>query len=636
MPDSRRDHPRPETHRASPRSAADRGLPVGRLEASGWMIAAVLGFASVAAALSGRPGPTGPPIAITDAAASRPAASAPAVAGDPLPVPRIDVPDVSPAPVPARSARPAAPRPAVPAVRMQITTVGDDARARRAVDTALAQRGLPYVWGGDGPTRGDAGFDCSGLTTFSYGTAGVPLPRTAHTQFYAGPHVPDGAPLQPGDLVFYGTPSRVHHVGMYLGEGRMVNAPTFGRPVQVAFYRYRGDDYVGATRPSAGNGLVPGLLPSLPPIAVPDLDILPHPRGKAPDPVFKAPKASMPVRLPRPGDPAPPERRTAEEAIREGEGRPPVKEDPTGTPGRTDDPTGPSTEPSPGPSTEDTPTPGPTTTVTPVPEDTAGPTTPVTPAPGPTVTTPGVVPDTPAPGTPGPDPAAPGTPVAVPAGQPVPGLAPAPGAGVAVPGSPPPAPPSPAGPPPSPAPGPVAPPPSPAGVAPAAPVPAVPAVAPPSPEVVPPPQAGPPPEAGPPSPKAAPPAEAVPSSPRAVPSSPRAVPSSPKAVPSSPPAGPTSPRSGPPSRKAPGVGADGSPAARGGPTTPTAGAGGPRTGAPRTGAPRTGAPRTGPPRTAGVPAGTAGVPVCPTPQPGVRPPAACRPVPAAAGVPAGP
>ena len=55
----------------------------------------------------------------------------------------------------------------------------------------------------------------------------------------------------PGDLVFYGTPSRVHHVGLYLGHGLMINAPTYGQPVQVGPYRYRGDDYLGATRPAA-------------------------------------------------------------------------------------------------------------------------------------------------------------------------------------------------------------------------------------------------------------------------------------------------------------------------------------------------------------------------------------------------
>ncbi len=171
-----------------------------------------------------------------------------------------DLPTIGPAPSPAATET-AAPQPgaggvvaSVPGAQLrqaEFTTDAPDVRAAAAIRTALAQIGLPYVWGGNGPTNGDAGFDCSGLTTFSYASAGVSLPRTAHTQYNAGPHVPDGAPLQPGDLVFYGTTARVHHVGMYLGAGRMVNAPTFGKPVQVAFYRYRGDDYLGATRPAA-------------------------------------------------------------------------------------------------------------------------------------------------------------------------------------------------------------------------------------------------------------------------------------------------------------------------------------------------------------------------------------------------
>ena len=146
----------------------------------------------------------------------------------------------------------------------QFTTALPDQRAQVAISTAMAQIGLPYVWGGDGPTNGDAGFDCSGLTTFSYAAAGVSLPRTAHTQYYKGPHVPQGAALQPGDLVFYGTPAKVHHVGMYLGDGKMVNAPTFGKPVQTAFYRYSGDDYLGATRPAATGQTTSGLLPYAP------------------------------------------------------------------------------------------------------------------------------------------------------------------------------------------------------------------------------------------------------------------------------------------------------------------------------------------------------------------------------------
>ena len=123
--------------------------------------------------------------------------------------------------------------------------------ALTAINYACGQLGLPYVWGGNGPDAGHPGFDCSGLTKAAYGAAGVNLPRTAQTQFDAGPHVPTGQPLLPGDLVFYGTPGNIHHVGLYIGGGLMINAPTFGQPVQIDNYRYDGDDYAGATRPTA-------------------------------------------------------------------------------------------------------------------------------------------------------------------------------------------------------------------------------------------------------------------------------------------------------------------------------------------------------------------------------------------------
>lgn len=152
-----------------------------------------------------------------------------------------------------------------------------------AVEAALAQLGLPYEWGGDGPAAGETGFDCSGLTHHAYAVAGIALPRTAHAQFYAGPGVPAGAPLQPGDLVFYGVPERVYHVGLFIGESRMVNASTYGRPVRVSQYRYPGDAYLGATRPAGVNE--PGLLPPRPvPIPLP----IPVPE------IFAAPPASLP------------------------------------------------------------------------------------------------------------------------------------------------------------------------------------------------------------------------------------------------------------------------------------------------------------------------------------------------------
>jgi cell wall-associated NlpC family hydrolase len=119
-----------------------------------------------------------------------------------------------------------------------------------AINFACGQRGLPYVWGGNGPTNGERGFDCSGLTKAAYEAAGVTLARTARTQYAAGPAVPTDWPLLPGDLVFYGTPGNVHHVGLYIGVGKMVHAPTFGEPVQVSPYRWNGDDYLAASRPT--------------------------------------------------------------------------------------------------------------------------------------------------------------------------------------------------------------------------------------------------------------------------------------------------------------------------------------------------------------------------------------------------
>ncbi len=185
---------------------------------------------------------------------------------------------VAPGAVPAAVSGAGSPR------AVAFTDLAPDDRAAVAVDAALAQIGLPYVWGGDGPAAGDAGFDCSGLTHFAYAAAGIDLPRTAHTPYYAGPRLPEGAPLRPGDLVFYGVPERVRHVGLYLGDGRMVNAPRFGKPVQVAYHRWPGDAYLGAGRPAASGE--PGLLPPLPaPIPLP---MIPVPE------LFEAPPASLP------------------------------------------------------------------------------------------------------------------------------------------------------------------------------------------------------------------------------------------------------------------------------------------------------------------------------------------------------
>jgi cell wall-associated NlpC family hydrolase len=83
----------------------------------------------------------------------------------------------------------------------------------------------------------------------AYGAAGITLSRTADAQYRAGSRVPDGQPLLPGDLVFYGTAARIHHVGLYIGGGVLVDAPDVGQTVKVEPYRYKGDDCAGAYSP---------------------------------------------------------------------------------------------------------------------------------------------------------------------------------------------------------------------------------------------------------------------------------------------------------------------------------------------------------------------------------------------------
>lgn len=122
---------------------------------------------------------------------------------------------------------------------------GFSSAALTAVAYACAQIGKPYVWGGNG----DPGFDCSGLTHMAYAAVGIQIPRTAQTQYDAGPLLPTGMPIQPGDLVFFGTPGNIHHVGISLGGTMMVDAPDFGRTVTERDFSSF-PDYAGASRPA--------------------------------------------------------------------------------------------------------------------------------------------------------------------------------------------------------------------------------------------------------------------------------------------------------------------------------------------------------------------------------------------------
>lgn len=106
-------------------------------------------------------------------------------------------------------------------------------KAMEAVRYALAQRGDPYEWGAEGPDR----FDCSGLMWAAYKSAGFQLPRVANDQYYATRHKSvSRSALLPGDLIFFASGSHwtsIYHVGMYIGNGKMVVAPTWGEVVKI-------------------------------------------------------------------------------------------------------------------------------------------------------------------------------------------------------------------------------------------------------------------------------------------------------------------------------------------------------------------------------------------------------------------
>jgi cell wall-associated NlpC family hydrolase len=113
-------------------------------------------------------------------------------------------------------------------------------RASDAIKTAYAQLGDPYVYGAAGPSY----FDCSGLTMFAWSSAGVSLPHSSSAQYSSLRHV-DIADLQPGDLVFYYSP--ISHVGIYIGNGRIIHAPHPGQSVEIASLNMM--PLAGAARP---------------------------------------------------------------------------------------------------------------------------------------------------------------------------------------------------------------------------------------------------------------------------------------------------------------------------------------------------------------------------------------------------
>ena len=180
--------------------------------------------AAVAAADSQRRADTPAPAA--DATPEAPASSpAPDASAAPA--------EEAPAPAPAEEA----PAPA-PAYEEPVYEEPDDEEpsysyggASTAIATAMTYLGVPYVWGGESY----GGVDCSGLTMLAWESAGVDLPHLSRAQYGYGTHVSLGD-MEAGDLIFWssdGTQSGIYHVAMYLGDGEMIEAPTFGVPVRV-------------------------------------------------------------------------------------------------------------------------------------------------------------------------------------------------------------------------------------------------------------------------------------------------------------------------------------------------------------------------------------------------------------------
>ena len=198
--------------------------------------------AATAAADAQSRGDSATPAPAADAAPEAPASSpandapaAPAAPAEEAPAPAAPA-EEAPAPAPAPTyEEPAYEEPAYeepvyeePAYEEPSYSYGG---ASTAIATAMTYLGVPYVWGGESY----GGVDCSGLTMLAWESAGVDLPHLSRAQYGYGTHVSLGD-MEAGDLIFWssdGTQSGIYHVAMYLGDGQMIEAPTFGVPVRV-------------------------------------------------------------------------------------------------------------------------------------------------------------------------------------------------------------------------------------------------------------------------------------------------------------------------------------------------------------------------------------------------------------------
>ena len=117
-------------------------------------------------------------------------------------------------------------------IRIVDVVPDDPMRANDVLMRAIGLVGTPYRYGGNTPA---GGFDCSGLVGYVYRTAlGIDLPRISRDQARTGEVVAGRAAMAAGDLVFFGRRGRVDHVGIYIGEGKFVHAPSRGKDVMVS------------------------------------------------------------------------------------------------------------------------------------------------------------------------------------------------------------------------------------------------------------------------------------------------------------------------------------------------------------------------------------------------------------------
>ncbi len=144
-----------------------------------------------------------------------------------LPASTVAAAPAAPAPVSARAAAPVA-VPVTPAAAVAPAPAAvPTATTTSAMNNALSKIGSPYRYGAAGPTA----FDCSGLVNWAFRGAGVALPRTSRAQSAVGTPVAK-ADLRPGDLVFFYRP--VSHVGIYIGDGKIVHASNRKSPVKIS------------------------------------------------------------------------------------------------------------------------------------------------------------------------------------------------------------------------------------------------------------------------------------------------------------------------------------------------------------------------------------------------------------------